>query len=302
MHDSAVKYMVAVLAAALWQGMIGVMVKWIPWPPFAMVSGRCFIAAAALWAIIALRRARTAGESQRPATPLGPMILGGVLLAAHWGTLFWGYRIADVGPVVVAVFTYPVMTSIAEPLLARRRPATRQIAAASLGVVGVGAIALTSGDAPHASNLAGIALGLLSAALYAARNIHARYFVAKTGAVSIMAWQCSVAAVALSPALLSVPSSLVDAKNLSLLAVLALAFTVVPHTLLVWALNGLSAATVGIIGSLQAVSGVALAVLLLGEITHVWIWLGAFAVVGAVAWESVSNWRGTLAHRGTPGG
>jgi drug/metabolite transporter (DMT)-like permease len=281
-------YVVAVLAAALWQGMIGVFVKWIPWPPASLVAMRCAVAALALWAVLGARPPR-----QHATTPVGggSLVVGGVLLAAHWGTLFWGYRIADVGPVVVAVFTHPVMTSMAEPLVYRRLPTVRQLLNALLVLAGVAYMALPAADSTSANHLSGVLMGLLSAALFAARNIHARSLMVRADPIHLMAWQTSIAALCLAPTLWWVESGLWQPHTLGLIVVLGVGFTALPHTLLVWAFTRLSASAVSVIGSLQVVSGIVLAALLLGEHPGQGVWLGAIAVMGGVGWESLVAWR-----------
>lgn len=285
--------------------MIGVFVKWIPWPPLAMVSARCMIASACLWTTLLLRQraARSEGpglqetdagstnESRRGPSPLA-FLFGGALLAGHWGALFSGYRVGDVGPVVVAVFTYPVLTSLAEPLVHRKAPSLRQVATALLGAAGVAYMALgPTATQAMANNREAIGFGLLSAVLFSARNIQARALMKQTDAITLMAWQVSVAALVLSPFMLQLTAERFRAEELLLVVVLGVFFTAAPHTLTVWALNGLSAAAAGIIGSLQVVSGILAAVVFLGEQTQPAVWLGAFAVIGAVSWETLVNWQ-----------
>lgn len=288
MSQSSTPYVFAVISGALWQGMIGVFVKWIPWPPFPLVCVRCAFASVALWCLVRFRN-RPAGTS---ASSLRDKLLGGALLAGHWTTLFWGYRIAQVGPVLVAVFTYPVITSIAEPLVHGRRPSSRQFVTALIGASGVAAMVLPGSALNETStNTPGVLLGLVSAVLFAARNIHARSLLQKTDAVVLMAWQVTVVTALLCPSLVLLETHALTLRTIGLVAVLGVAFTALPHTLHVWALNGLSAAALGIIGSLQVLSGIVLAAWLVDEAPRPAVWLGAVCVIAAVALETLFTWR-----------
>ncbi len=285
-------HMLVVLAVALWQGMIGVLVKWIPWPPLALVCARCSIASLALWSLHMLRRRM---RSTQP-LPTGGALrsrdrwIGGLLLTGHWGLLFIGYRVADVGPVLIAVFTYPVLASIAEPVVFKRPTNARQVLTAALGATGV-MFLVTPAEAQHDGNTLGVGLGLLSAACFAARNIHARVALRQADAVELMAWQVSIVALMLSPALLSLSAADFAPHQLGLVLLLGLLFTALPHTLHVWAHKGMSAAAIGIIASLQVLSGMILASVLLEERLDAHVWSGAAIVVLAVLIEGVSSWR-----------
>ena len=286
--SASARHVAPVVLTAIWLGMIGVLAKWITWPPLAIVCARCGVSVSVLALLLVLRpRREPARTSLRAHWPR--LLVSGLLLGAHWGTLFWAYKLAPVGPVVVAVFTFPLMASILEPFWFGARPAPRQIWAALLGLAGIALISLQgseTGADGHAR--VGVALGLVSALCFALRGIYSRKLVAETDAITIMAIQTGIVAILFLPALIWVPAVLFDTRELVLIAVLGVAFTALPHTVIVWALKRLSVAASGIIGSLQVLSGIALAVFFLGESPTISIWIGAFLVVAAVVWESVA--------------
>ena len=284
------RYVALVILAAVWQGMIGVFAKWISWPPLPIVCLRCVFATGMLWLVLALRPRRSSdGEPGTILTNWRVLLGSGVLLAVHWGTLFWAYKVAPVGPVVVAVFTYPLLASVVEPFCFGGRPVARQVWAAVLGLVGVTLITLQGGMDESAGQLRlGVTLGLISAACFALRGIYSRKLLQKTDAITIMAVQTTVVAVLFAPTLIQVSAPLVSVRELALLGILGVAFTALPHTVNVWALRHLSVAASGIIGSLQVLSGIALSVVLLGERAPLVVWIGAGLVVLAVAWESTA--------------
>jgi drug/metabolite transporter (DMT)-like permease len=267
--------------------MIGVLAKTIPAPAAALVVGRCAVAAVALALVCRLTgRSLPATRSAR----LGAVVAG-LLLGGHWLTLFVAYKIADVAPVVIAVFTFPVMVSLLEPWFFGARPGARQLAAAALVVVGVWAL---QGLAPAAAaeDLPGIGLALVSAALFSVRNVLSRRLLVHADALVLMGWQTGVAAIAVAPALfLGGGPPPLGPWALGGILVLGLFFTALPHTIGVWAMGRISAATVGIVGSQQVIYGIAFAWLLLGEPLHAGVAAGAALVLLAVAAESRAHWR-----------
>lgn len=300
-REPKLPFVLITLFVAVWQGMIGVFVKWVSWPPAAMVCARCAIASIGLWALAwaieakhPTSRREEAGPgvpvvtpTRTPATPWG-IVLGGVLLAGHWGALFWAYRVAEVGPVVVSVFTFPIMASLTEPWFFGARPCLRQVLLAGLVVVGVATMVHGRTDTAAGSdgNGWGILLGLVSAAFIAARNILSRRQLAGVHPIRLMAQQTLVVAVLTAPSLAWVGIEDLTTRNVALLAILGIGFTALSHTLMMWTLKHLSVAATGIIGSLQVVAGILLARWLLSEVTSLTVWLGAGTVLVAVAIES----------------
>lgn len=285
--------LLVVLGVAMWQGMIGVWVKWSDWSPMAMVWARCVLTSLILLVYERGRASRARSYAPPSGLPSARMLWGGFLLAAHWVALFIGYRVAEVGPVVVALFTFPIMASIAEPLIVARRPERRQLGAGVLVLLGIAAMQLfASGTSSEGGSIGlGVTLGLCSAACLAARNIICRSLLAEQNAVTVMAGQAWIVAILLTPSLVQLESSWFAPKQLLLLLILGVGFTAIPHTLSVWALSRLSVATSGIVGSLQTVSTILLASWLLREPLQLGVTLGAAAVIGAVVWESSSHLR-----------
>lgn len=297
--DSKVLHLGAVVGVALAQGMIGAFAKWVPWEPLAIVCGRCVVASCALWAWLLLRRA--ASVSWWDSRTWWGMVSGGVMLTGHWGTLFWAYRIGDVGPVLVALFTFPIIVSLVEPLVFGTRHLPRQLGSAVLGALGVGLVGWQGSEAAELEfSLLSIALGLLSGALFAVRGILNRLFVTQTGAATIMAFQTTVVAVLLSPALFVMEAEQWQFGPVGLVLLLGLVFTALTHSLSVWALRGISFATASIVGSLQVVSGIFVATVFLGEMLRWPIAVGAALVVSAVLVESLSARRPPSRRRSTP--
>lgn len=283
------QYLLVTIAIAVWQGMIGVLVKWSTWPPVTMVWARCLVTVVALFAF-----------ARRYPLPAGPDAStqrhgwlatwgSGVLLAGHWITLFLGYRVCNVGPVVVALFTFPVMAALIEPWFFDKRPQAVQLLSACVATAGVACMRLWEDNAaPADANTGlGITLGLCSAALFTARSIIARRLLRRASATQIMHEQAIVVSLLLLPSVALLDASHLNVRELLLVLVLGVGFTAIPHTLGVWSMKKLSVATSGIVGSLQTVSTLMLAQIFVGEVVAFGVWVGASVVIVAVAVESL---------------
>lgn len=288
-------YLGVTVLVALWQGMIGVLVKWSTWHPISMVWARCVVTVVALGVYSRLHPPMNPGGGDQTTSTRRRHVtwLSGALLAGHWVTLFLGYRVCNVGPVVVALFTFPVMAALVEPWFFRQRPQAVQILTACIATVGVAGMRLWDGPqtSVEANTSLGIGLGLCSAAFFTARSIIARRLLRHSSAIQIMHEQATVVAVLLLPSTLLLGWTELTLREFGLMLVLGAGFTAIPHTLGVWAMKRLTVATSGVVGSLQTVSTLVLAQALVGESISVGVWLGAAAVVFAVALESVAHAR-----------
>lgn len=265
------------------QGFIGPIVKLVGFAPLPLVVGRCLVAAVILHFICLLT-----GRRIEKADRFGTFACG-LLLAGHFGTLFLAYNKADVNLVLIALFTYPMMTSLLEPFFFGGWPKRRQVAAAILVAAGVACLR----PAPGTGNemYIGIALALLSAALFSVRNILSRKLVAKSDGLAIMGWQTTIAAIVYAPSCAGL--HLADVPLTVWLGVFALGifFTAIPHTLRILVKRHLTTSTVDILAALQVVGGLLLAWWLVHEPFTRSVLIGAGCVLSAVLWEAVSTWR-----------
>src|SRR5690606_39706560 len=122
MKNSVALTVTAVVIVSCGQGLVGVFAKWISWPPLAIAWGRCFVAALILWPIVLVKRRQLVKNAPLlirainvPRRKWSILVFSGVLLALHWSALFSAFHIAPIGPVVIAVFTYPLMATLFAP-------------------------------------------------------------------------------------------------------------------------------------------------------------------------------------------
>ncbi|WP_046153765.1 DMT family transporter [Robbsia andropogonis] len=269
--------------AGLSQGFIGPIVKLVDFAPLPLVVGRCIVAAVLLHAICILT-GRRVQKTDRINT-----IICGFLLAGHFATLFMAYKKTDVNLVLIALFTYPMITSLLEPVFFGGRPQRRQVISAFVVTAGIACLRPAPGGS--GDMIAGIGLALASAVLFSLRNILSRKLVAKSDGLAIMGWQTTIAAIAFAPSCVGLKvSDMTSSVWLGMLA-LGIFFTAIPHTLRILVKRHLTTATVDILAALQVVGGVLLAWILVHEAPTINVILGAAFIFTAVLWEAASTWR-----------
>lgn len=208
----------------------------------------------------------------------------GTLFALHWASYFHAIQLSTVAVGIVALFTFPIMTVLLEPLLDGARPGIADLAA---GLAGLAGVALMVPQASLAdATTRGVAWGLVSALLYATRNtLQRRHFAHYPGTVAMFWQMLAVVAVALPLAVLAGDAA-PETEQWHELALLGVVFTALPHSLLAHSLRHFRAATVGLINCLQVLYATVLSALLLGEIPTPSTALGGTLVIGAAVWES----------------
>jgi drug/metabolite transporter (DMT)-like permease len=272
-------------------GLVPLFAKLVDLDAVSIIAWRATLGAAALLAFLALRRGGWRLERGRD---YALVILLGVVMAVHWSSFFHAIQISTVAVAMVAMFTWPVITVLIEPLVYGARPRPRDLGLALLALAGVGLVL------PHLSlngaAMHGVAWGLFSALLYALRNVYYRRYLAHYPGSRMMAYQLVVIALCLLP-FASLPARSAG-LDWALLALLGLVFTAFAHTLFVASMRRLQAKTAGMISCLQPAYGIAAAALLLDETTTLQTWLGAALVMAVAIIESIGAPRGHGAHAG----
>jgi drug/metabolite transporter (DMT)-like permease len=210
-------------------------------------------------------------------------ILLGVLVSCHWVTYFAAMQLSSVAIGMIAFFTYPVMTVLVEPLINRTQ--LKWVDVVSGLAVLIGVILLI--PEPNLDNdiTLGILVGVLSAALFTARNLlHKRYFTGYSGPHA-MFYQTLVAVMFLSP-WQDVSMADLNQHTVGLVILLGVVFTAAPHALFTTALRYLSAKTVGLVSCLQPFYGAILALIVLGEQLSTQTLIGGAIIVATALFET----------------
>lgn len=260
-------------------GATALFAKLIALPAPAITAWRSVVAVLALGTVLALGR-----QSVRLSRPgdYGIALVLGVLFALHWASYFHAIQVSSVAVAITALFTFPVITVLLEPLLDGARPARADLAAAILVFCGV--LLMVTEFSLADANTRGVLWGVVSAVFYACRNVlQRRHFIHYPGKVAIF-WQLLVVIAVMMPFAGGVAD--LDIEQQALLVLLGVAFTALPHTLLAFSLVHFRAVTVALINCLQVLYATAFAAWILAEVPRLQTALGALLVVGATAWET----------------
>jgi drug/metabolite transporter (DMT)-like permease len=182
---------------------------------------------------------------------------------------------------MLALFTYPIITSVLEPIFFRSKHSWFDIMSSLLVLTGLGLI--VPEFSLGSKSMQGVLLGLLSSALYAVRNILNRRQIVTSSGTTIMCFQLLLCTLLLAPTLLVYPLEISPAnwKNLVLLALIT---TAIAHTLFVKGLANFTASTVSILSCLTPIYGILWAVWLTDEqLTQSTVLGGSIIVIASLA-------------------
>lgn len=284
MSQSSREGVIAIHAAALILSFTGYFASTIQLPALDIIFWRCLFAATVIFLLL-----------HRPSRWLAIngqwrwLLMAGVLTGVHWLTYFQAMQWAGWGMGTLALFTFPVMTAILEPLLRRQG----RIGRFDLGLVllaFMGVLLLVPWhqglqDEQAKRVLMGLALGLLSALCWSCRNIWARQHLSGINSFTSMGWQMWIAMLMLAPFVSQSPASIAW-QDWGLLLLLAAVITALPHSLILAALSRLPATTISMISCIQPAYAITWGWLILGQQLSLMSLAGALLIVMAALLES----------------
>jgi drug/metabolite transporter (DMT)-like permease len=232
----------------------------------------------------------------------GLMGILGVILCVHWVTLFAALQMGETAVVVVALNTYPALTTLAEPFAFGKRPKRVDVLLAF--VVFFGVLLLLPGSEHNVQVLGftidlpsfnftskqSIAIGLavLSGALFATRNIIIRKYASHHGGSKLMFWQALVTAVLLV-AFIPRTAEPYTPKAVGMLLLLGVVFTALPQSLYAASMKHLRASTVGILSLMQVFYGGVWGYLIYRDVIDLRTAIGGAIILACVAFETLRN-------------
>ena len=260
--------------------------KWIGVNPIVMVFGRLVFAVPVLgWAV--LRRPKSYSlPSGRTRTLI---LVNGAILAVHWVSFFHSVQISTVAVAVLGYSAAPVFAVLLEPVWFRER----------LSLVGLGAAGLIAGGSAliveHWSLgdtiLQGMFWGLIAGLLFAVMQLINRGLLPRLGSVRLAFHVDTVAFIVLIP-IVPFAWEWPSTGDIGLMAIQGALFTVISHTLFIYALHSIQAQVVAMVGMLEAIYAILLAAWLLGEIPGTRTLAGGAVILLAVAWVTWNQMRG----------
>jgi drug/metabolite transporter (DMT)-like permease len=263
-------------AAVFLFGLAGLFARLVPLPALAIVLGRTFFGAMALFA--ALRLFEREAQSF-PAGRRGWVALAGAVLAFHWWSFFQSIQVSTVAVGLLTFSSYPLWVTLLEPIAFRERRRTADWLTA-LGVVAGLALIVPDFDLRNRTTL-GAFWGVLSGFSFALLSLLNRRLVREASAVALAAGQNAVAAVVILPFVIAtgVRPALPDVLWLVVLGVVC---TALAHVLFIRSLGPIRAQVTSVIAGLEAVYGLMFAALLFGEIPTLRTLCGGAVILGAV--------------------
>jgi drug/metabolite transporter (DMT)-like permease len=270
----------ALHSAALLMGGTTLFSKLIPLSALDITILRCVIASITLFILLNVSKQQI--RLNKMQDYLWALLLA-ILVGLHWVTFFLGMQLSTIAIGLIAFYTYPVMTVFLEPLFNREKPHGRDLLSA---IVVLSGISLLVPELSMSNDITlGILSGIASAFLFTLRNILYKRKLSQYSGPQTMFYQTLLTVGMLSP-FLSVNLADINNDSWTLLVVLGICFTALPHTLLVTALRYLKAKTVSLISCLQPLYGSLLAIPFLGEIPNAATITGGALVISAALFET----------------
>ncbi|MGH1539669.1 MAG: DMT family transporter [Arenicella sp.] len=278
-------YIVLYLAITL-LATTGLFAKGIPLDAVSLTFLRSILAATTIVAALVLSKRRV--RLSNSADVLG--IYGvGVLMGLHWVTFFHAMQVSTVAVGMLALFTFPVITVLFEPLFSRKALNKQDIVASLILLIGIAVMAGPNLLQPESNLFQGLAWGILSALLFVARNLLQKYRFSHVSSDRLMLHQ--LIAVSL---LLCLFTDFGKAGEMSYrlwfsVLILGTITTAGAHTLLVMSYKRLAAKSVAMISCLQPPLASLLAWWFLGEIVPINVMLGGSIILAVALFESIRH-------------
>jgi drug/metabolite transporter (DMT)-like permease len=266
---------------ALMFGLTGVFGKLAAASPSVIVFGRAAFAVLAL-AVFARFVSNTGWQSLCGAD-WRRLILGGVLLAAHWVSFFISVKVAGVAVATLGFASFPAFTVILEGLIFRERIRSNEIVLVLL--VSIGLILVTP-DFDFASQATiGLMWSVLSGLLFSLLSLTNRVSSGRIPAVQAALCQNLVVAACLLP-FAGPELSKVAALDWLWISLLGILCTGLAHSLFVASLAVIKARTAAVVFAMEPVYGITFAWLLFAEQPTLRMLAGGVLIIVAIVVSS----------------
>jgi drug/metabolite transporter (DMT)-like permease len=190
----------------------------------------------------------------------------GIVIALHWIAFFASIKLANASVAAACMGVAPLIMSVVEPLITRRRFEPMELL---IGIVAIPGVVLVVGGTPGAMR-AGVAVGILSAFLVAVFGSLNKRHIAAGEPLAVTGLELASGTAFLTLLVLAFGGAITDVPlpgmhDLGLLLVLSIVCTLFTFVVSLAALRHLSAFTAQLAVSLEPVYAVVLAIVLLGE-------------------------------------
>ena len=286
MSNNHTNHLLLLLLATLFISTSGALGRFIDMPVPIIIWWRSIIAMVILYVFCRYKKYKLELKSKKN---IILFITSGLFMAAHWVTYFYALKLSNVAIGMLSLFTFPIFTALLEPLFIKIKFDPIYIVLGAIVLYGM--YILVPEFNLENTHVKGILFGLLSALLYALRNILSKKLVVHYNGTAIMVYQLLIISLVLSPALFFMENSGIKTQY-PYIILLAILTTAVGHTMLINSLKHFTVSTASIISSIQPILGIIIAFIFLSE-TPTWntFW-GGLIILSTVVVESVRSRKG----------
>lgn len=210
--------------------------------------------------------------------------LSGVFMTINFVCYFYALQWSNVAIGMLALYTFPIMTTLLEPLFLKTPFQKIHLLLGGLVLLGIYFLA-PSFDFDDGMTQ-GLLIGLVSALAWAIRNLLLKTEIDAFDSSLLMFYQLGVAMILLLPVLLIYQEEKV-ATQLPYLLFLGLITTAIGHTLFINSFKHFSVSTASIMASTQPIYGIIVAMLFLNEIPSGRSIIGGTLILLTVVIESL---------------
>jgi len=278
--------MLILYAAVFLLALNGLFSKLIPLDAVSITQLRSIIAALTLLIFVAFRKRQYKLDSLKQYASVYAI---GVILGMHWISFFHAMQVSTVAIGMLSLFTYPMITVLLEPFYNKQKIQLSDIVAALIVLLGV--FMMLKDDLQSFDNVAvqGVFWGVVSAFLFALRNILQKYHHPQVNAERLMLHQLIAIALMLILFLDYTEVSLLNVTDWWVIVLLGVISTATAHTLLSYSLKHFDAKTVAMISCLQPFLASLFAWWILNEESSLAVLTGGAIVVSVAFYESLKK-------------
>ncbi len=211
------------------------------------------------------------------------MLVIGLVMGMHWVSFFHSMQVSTIAIGIVAMYTFPVMTALIEPLVDKNKYRLSDFMCA--GAVLAGIAMIVPEFTLQNDVVMGLLWGCLAAAGLTARNIIVRKKLRHIPSIVCMGYQLLITFLMLLP-FISFEYDLLADNRMQYLVLLGIFFTAIPHSLIVASLKNLRATTVGLISCMQPFYSIVIAALVIGELPKGNVIIGGVIIITTALYES----------------
>ena len=283
MKNQHTKNLIFLLIATLFGSTSGPLGKYIDLAPPVIIWCRCALGALFLYAFCYFKKVNLKISSKRDFITI---LISALLFGAHWITYFYALKLSNVAIGMLSLFTYPMLTALIEPLFIKVKFDPMYIVLSLMVLLGL--YILTPKFSPNNTYFEAILFGVVSALLYALRNIISKKLISRYTGMSIMLYQLVLLTFVLLPVIFYFNTTNISVQFPFIVA-LALITTAIGHTMIVSSFKHFSVSTASIISSTQPVFGIILAFIFLNETPTLNTFIGGSLILATVIIESVRS-------------